>query len=148
MKATLDSQSKTIALNDRFYVGFMITGYPNFTANLFFRECLPQKPCAKNWIKLSLDQSGFVISFYGVLIFSVLNYVYGIPQEAKSENTEIIKMTDFDFQTKKISLVGRARTAGQYRCEACNYLGCTGESPDKASTIHISVNDLSSRIFT
>lgn len=54
-------------------------------------------------------------------------------------------MTKVDFQTKKITLVGRARTAGEYRCEACNHLGCTGKIPDKASTIQISVNDLSSK---
>jgi hypothetical protein len=61
VKAHSDSQ-KSIHLNERFYLGCQITAYPEATIELFFRECLPQRPCSENWKPLSLNQtSGSVI---------------------------------------------------------------------------------------
>ncbi len=63
-------------------------------------------------------------------------------------NEENIKISKVDFQTKKLSVVGRARVAGQYRCEACNNLGCTGSTPEKSTSIQILVSDLASKFLS
>lgn len=62
-------------------------------------------------------------------------------------NEENVKVTKVDFQTKKVSVVGRARVAGQYRCFARNSLGSTGSPEEKGTFVQIFVSDLSSKIF-
>ncbi|XP_046651440.1 vascular endothelial growth factor receptor kdr-like isoform X2 [Daphnia pulicaria] len=123
VKAHSDSQ-KSIHLNERFYLGCQITAYPEATIELFFRECLPQRPCSENWKPLSLNQTS--------------------GSDKNSVNEENVKVTKVDFQTKKVAVVGRARVAGQYRCFARNSLGSTGSPEEKGTYVQIFVSDLSS----
>ncbi|XP_057365386.1 vascular endothelial growth factor receptor 1-like isoform X1 [Daphnia carinata] len=123
VKAHSDSHSKAIHFNERFNLGCQIIAYPESDVKLFFRECLPQNPCTTTWSQLSLNQT------------------YG--PDKTSGNEEKIKLTRVDFQTKKVMVSGNARVAGQYRCEACNTLGCTGSPQDKSSIVQIFVSDLS-----
>ena len=70
VKAHSDSQSKAIHFNERFYMGCQITAYPESTVKLYFRECLPQKPCSDTWNQLSLNQtSASVITLQYKIIF-------------------------------------------------------------------------------
>lgn len=56
-------------------------------------------------------------------------------------------MTKVDFQTTQISLSGYAKTAGQYRCVACNKFGCIGNITSDDYVVQIFVNDLTSNTF-
>ncbi|KAI9559738.1 hypothetical protein GHT06_013743 [Daphnia sinensis] len=123
VKAHSDSHSKAIHFNERFNLGCQIIAYPESDVKLFFRECLPQNPCATTWSQLSLNQT------------------FG--PDKTSGNDEKIKISRVDFQTKKLIVSGQAKVAGQYRCEACNTLGCTGSPQDKSSIVQIFVSDLS-----
>lgn len=124
VKAHTDSHSKAVHFNERFNVGCQILAYPESDVKLFFRECLPQNPCATTWSQLPLNQTFW--------------------PDKTSGNEEKIKISRVDFQTKKLIVSGQAKVAGQYRCEACNTLGCTGGPQDKISAVQIFVSDLSS----
>lgn len=57
VKAHTDSHSKAVHFNERFNVGCQILAYPESDVKLFFRECLPQNPCATTWSQLPLNQT-------------------------------------------------------------------------------------------